>query len=137
MPPHEVLERFTEDEMVRLVAYEEEYGQLGPERFDTLFGRLGMDVVAPHLKKGKKPKLKDHMVQWGGKKKHKQTPEQMLAIARSLTSAYQKDEKKREKQKQKQQKRQQNRAAQNKRRARQREEGHNGRTRRTAGQARG
>lgn len=87
MPPAEVLERFTEGELVHLLAYERLYGQLGPERLDTLFGRLGMDVAAPHMKKGKKPKFTDHVVKWGGAKgpkRKKQTPEEMLQAANRI-----------------------------------------------------
>ncbi len=47
MTPAEVLERFTEDELIRLVAYQNLYGPAGPTRFDVLFARLGMDVAAP------------------------------------------------------------------------------------------
>src|SRR5699024_104057 len=87
MSPNEVLERFTEEELVHLVAYENLYGTLGPERFDVLFARLGMDVTAPHTKKGKKPKFEDHIIPWGGKQKRKQTPEEMLAKAKEAHSA--------------------------------------------------
>jgi len=89
MPPHEVLERFTEGEMVNLIAYENLYGQLGPERLDTLVARLGMDVVAPHLKRGQKPKFEDHLITWGaGKKKQKMSPQEMLAEAKAISKAY-------------------------------------------------
>lgn len=88
IPPHEVLERFSESELVHLVAYENLYGQLGPERYDTLFARLGMDVVAPHMKKGKKPKFEDHRIKWGGKERRRQTPEEMLQVAKGIQAQY-------------------------------------------------
>lgn len=100
MPPHEVLERFTEGEMVHMIAYENLYGQLGPERLDTLFARLGMDVVSPHMKKGKKPKIEDHLLKWGvGSRKKKMTPDQMLASAKSIQAAFEQANKKSDKQK--------------------------------------
>lgn len=88
MPPHEVMERFTDGEMAHLVAYENAYGQLGPERWDTLFARLGMDVAAPNMKKGHKPKFEDHVIQWGGKKRARQSPEEMLQAARKAQVAF-------------------------------------------------
>lgn len=88
IPPGEVTDRFTDGELAHLVAYEKLYGQLGPERLDTLFARLGMDTVAPHMKKGKKPRFEDHLVQWGGRKRRKQSPEEMLQAARKAQVAF-------------------------------------------------
>ncbi|MDA2805700.1 phage tail assembly protein T [Nocardiopsis suaedae] len=88
IPPSEVLERFTDPDLAHLVAYEKLYGQLGPERFDTLFARLGMDTVAPHMKKGTTPKFEDHVVKWGGKRRRKQSPEEMLQAARRAQVAF-------------------------------------------------
>ncbi|MFD0773369.1 hypothetical protein ACFQZ2_05450 [Streptomonospora algeriensis] len=88
IPPNRVLDEFTESELVHLVAYENLYGQLGPERLDTLFARLGMDVTAPHMRKGKKPKFEDHLIQWGGKKKRQQSPEEMLQTARQMQARF-------------------------------------------------
>lgn len=88
MPPSEVLERFSETELVHLVAYENRYGQLGPERLDTLFGRLGMDVVAPHMGKGKKPKFEDHVVSWGRKAKAVLNPAELLAKAKQIQGTF-------------------------------------------------
>lgn len=49
-----------------------------------------MDVVAPHMKKGKKPKFEDHVVKWGGsrKSKRRQSPEEMLRIAQGIQRQY-------------------------------------------------
>lgn len=100
MPPHEVLERFSDTELVHMVAYEKRYGQLGPERFDTLFARLGMDVVAPHMKRGKRPKFEDHLIQWGQKAKEALSPQELLAKAKQIQSAFDARDKQQKKAKQ-------------------------------------
>ncbi|MFD3929529.1 hypothetical protein [Streptomyces sp. NPDC058614] len=50
--------------MIHLVAYQNLYGLITPRRLDMVMARLGMDVTAPHMKKGRKPKLKDHLFTW-------------------------------------------------------------------------
>lgn len=84
MPPSEVLDRFTEQEMIRLLAYQNLYGPITGERFDLLFARLGMDVAAPHMKKGKKPRLRDHLLQWSRRSSSRKSPEQLLSTVRGL-----------------------------------------------------
>ena len=93
MTPSEVLERFTDSEIVHLQAYQEMYGPIGDRRYDYLFARLGMDTVAPHLKRGKRTTIEDHIVQWGGSSKPSQTPQEMLAAARSIQAAFDMNEK--------------------------------------------
>jgi len=105
------MERFSEEDMIRMVAYGRLYGPPGPERFDILFARLGMDVVSPHLKAGKKTSLDDHKVKWGEEKKV-QTPEQMLAAAQNITAQFKRQEKTAQRRKQAaQQRREKQRAA--------------------------
>jgi hypothetical protein len=87
MTPGEVLERFTDAEMIRMVAYQNLYGPVTPERLDLIAARLGMDVVSPHMKKGKRPKFKDHIIQWSRKAKRK-TGRQILGILKGIQSEY-------------------------------------------------
>jgi hypothetical protein len=111
MPPDEVMERFSEEDMIRMVAYGKLYGPPGPERLDILFARLGMDVIAPHLKKGKSTKLEDHKVMWG-QKKQTQTPQDILAAAQNITAQFKRQEKAAQRRKQAaQQRREKQRAA--------------------------
>ncbi|WP_228995323.1 hypothetical protein, partial [Streptomyces sp. DH8] len=63
------MSRFSEEEIIRLLAYQNLYGPAGVRRLDSLFARLGMDVAAPHMKKGRLPKLKDHLIQWSRPRK--------------------------------------------------------------------
>lgn len=92
MTPTEVLERFTDDEMVRLVAYQRLYGPITPERGDVVAARLGMDIAAGYMKKGRRPKLKDHLIQWSKKAKRK-TGRQILDIIKGIQSEYDRAEK--------------------------------------------
>jgi hypothetical protein len=50
--------------MVSLVAYQNLYGTITPRRLDMVMARLGMDIAAPHMKKGRQPKFKDHLFVW-------------------------------------------------------------------------
>jgi hypothetical protein len=93
MTPTEVLDRFTDSEIVHLQAYQELYGPIGDRRYDYLFARLGMDTVAPHLKKGKRTSIEDHILQWGGPSKPRQTPEEMMAVAKNITAAFEMNDK--------------------------------------------
>lgn len=88
MTPAEVVERFTDTELVHLQAYQELYGPIGDRRLDYLFARLGMDVVAPHLKRGKRTAIEDHLIPWGGKTKRQQTPQEMLAVAQGIQRTF-------------------------------------------------
>lgn len=91
MTPTEVLERFTDDELARFLAYQNLYGPIGPERQDLVAARLGMDVAAGYMKKGKRPKLKDHLIQWSKKAKRK-TGRQILNIIKGIQSEYDRSE---------------------------------------------
>lgn len=90
MTPAEVLVRFTEEEIISLVAYQNLYGPAGPQRFDALFARLGMDVAAPHMKKGKTPKFKDHLIEWSRKARPRKSGRELLAAVRGIQASYDK-----------------------------------------------
>lgn len=82
MTPAEVLDRFREIELIRLVAYQNLYGPITGERLDIVAARLGMDIAAPHMKKNRRPKLRDHLIVWNRRAKARKTPTQMLAAVR-------------------------------------------------------
>ncbi|MFI2367307.1 hypothetical protein [Streptomyces sp. NPDC018833] len=84
------MDRFTEEQMIHLVAYQNLYGPIGPRRFDVLFARLGMDVAAPHMKKGKKPRLKDHIVEWSRSARPRKTGHELLAAVKGLQARFDK-----------------------------------------------
>ncbi|MEU2799059.1 hypothetical protein [Streptomyces sp. NPDC007117] len=85
MTPAEVLDRFTSEEMIRVLAYQNLYGPVGPRRLDILAARLGMDVAAPHMKKGRLPKLKDHLIQWSRPRK---TGRELLEMVKGLQAGF-------------------------------------------------
>lgn len=70
------------------MAYQNLYGPITPQRFDVLFARLGMDVAAPHMKKGKKPKLKDHLLQWSRNARPRKTGRELLAAVMGIQRGY-------------------------------------------------
>ena len=90
MTPAEVLVRFDEEEIIRLVAYQNLYGPAGPQRFDALFARLAMDVAGPHMKKGKKPKFKDHLIEWSRKARPRKSGRELLSAIRGIQAGYDK-----------------------------------------------
>ncbi|MFC8276249.1 hypothetical protein ACFUJR_27710 [Streptomyces sp. NPDC057271] len=83
-----MLERFSEEEMIRLIAYQNLYGPIGPTRFDLLFARLGMDVAAPHMKKGQRPRLKDHLVQWNRAARPRRSGRELLSVVKGLQATF-------------------------------------------------
>ncbi|MFJ3705025.1 MULTISPECIES: hypothetical protein [unclassified Streptomyces] len=92
MTPAEVLDRFAEEEIIRLLAYQKLYGPVGPTRLDVLFARLGMDVAAPHMKKGKHPKFRDHLMQWS---RPRRTGRELLTAVKGLQAGFESREKRR------------------------------------------
>ncbi|MEV4936349.1 phage tail assembly protein T [Streptomyces zaomyceticus] len=74
--------------MVRLIAYQNLYGPIGPSRLDVVAARLGMDVAAPHMKKGQRPKLKDHLVQWSRNARPRKSGRELLAAVRGIQAGY-------------------------------------------------
>ncbi|MEU9199407.1 hypothetical protein [Streptomyces sp. NPDC048332] len=93
MPPSEVLDRFAEEEMIRLIAYQNLYGPAGPQRLDLLAARLGMDIAAPHMKKGKKPKLSDHLIEWSRNARPRKTGRELLAAVKGIQASYDRQDK--------------------------------------------
>ena len=90
MTPAEVLVRFTEEEMIRVMAHQNLYGPAGPRRFDVLFARLAMDVAAPHMKKGKKPRFKDHLIEWSRGARPRKSGRELLSAIRGIQSGFEK-----------------------------------------------
>ncbi|WP_425586500.1 phage tail assembly protein T [Streptomyces showdoensis] len=80
--------RFTEEELIRLVAYQNLYGPIGPARMDVVAARLGMDVAAPHMKKGQRPKLRDHIVQWSRAARPRRSGHELLAAIRGIQTGF-------------------------------------------------
>ncbi len=89
------MERFSEEEMVRLLAYQRLYGPITPERLDLVAARLGMDVAAPHMKKGKKPRFKDHLITWSRSAREHKSPQQLLSTIRGWQRRYDRQDAKR------------------------------------------
>lgn len=88
MTPAEVLVRFTETEMIRMVAYQNLYGPAGPQRLDALFARLGMDVAAPHMRRGRHPQFEDHLIEWNRRARPPKSGHELLAVVQGLQAAY-------------------------------------------------
>ncbi|MEU4386571.1 hypothetical protein [Promicromonospora sp. NPDC023805] len=83
--------RFTDAEMIGMVAYQNLYGPVTPQRLDMVAARLGMDIAAPHMKKGKRPKLKDHLILWSRKVKQK-TGRELLGMLKGIQAEYDRQE---------------------------------------------
>ncbi|MFJ2701890.1 hypothetical protein ACIO3R_01660 [Streptomyces sp. NPDC087428] len=94
MTPAEVLDRFAEEEIIRLIAYQNLYGPAGPQRLDLLVARLGMDVAAPHMKKGKTPKLKDHLIEWSRNARPRKSGRELLAAIKGIQAGFDRQDEK-------------------------------------------
>lgn len=55
---------------------------------DVVAARLGMDVAAPHMKKGQRPKLKDHIVQWSRAARPRRSGRELLAAVRGIQAGF-------------------------------------------------
>lgn len=82
------MERFTNEEMIRLIAYQNLYGPITPERLDLVVARLGQDVVSPHLKSGRKTKLKDHLMIWSRSAKPRRSGRDLLASVQGIQAKF-------------------------------------------------
>lgn len=80
--------QFSEEQMVHLVAYQRLYGPITPDRLDLVVARLGMDVAAPNLKKGKRSQLRDHLIQWSRSARTPRSGRELLATVRGIQAAY-------------------------------------------------
>lgn len=78
-----------------MIAYQNLYGPITPARMDLVAARLAMDVAAPHMKKGSKPKMKDHLIVWSRNVQRK-TAHQILETIKSLQAGFDADSEKRE-----------------------------------------
>ncbi|MFH9728303.1 hypothetical protein ACH4M4_35895 [Streptomyces sp. NPDC017254] len=55
---------------------------------DVVAARLGMDMAAPHMKKGQRPKLKDHLVQWSRTARPRKSGRELLAAVRGIQAGF-------------------------------------------------
>ncbi|MGW1035002.1 phage tail assembly protein T [Streptomyces antibioticus] len=88
LPPDQVMEQFTEEQMVHLVAYQNLWGPITPQRLDIIAARLGMDVAAPHMKKGRRPRLKDHLMVWSRAARPRRTGRELRAVLEQMRGYY-------------------------------------------------
>lgn len=70
-----------------MIAYQNLYGPITPARMDLVAARLGMDIAAPHMRKGSKPKMKDHLIVWSRAAQRK-TAHQILETIKSLQAGF-------------------------------------------------
>lgn len=82
------MERFTNEEMIRLVAYQNLYGPVTPERLDLVIARLGQDVVSPWMGRGRKTKLRDHLIVWSRNAKPHRSGRDLLAAVKGIQAKY-------------------------------------------------
>ena len=82
------MDRFTEEQMIYLVAYQNLHGPITPERLDLVIARLGMDVMTPHLKKGKRSRLRDHLIVWNRGSRPRRSGRDLLATVRGIQASY-------------------------------------------------
>lgn len=84
--------QFTDEDLVHLVAYQNLYGPITPRRLDIALARLGMDVVAPHMKRGRQPRLRDHLMQWSRADRRSRSGREILGIVKGIQAAYDQDD---------------------------------------------
>lgn len=84
--------RFTEEDLVHLVAYQNLYGPITPSRLDIVAARLGMDVAAPHMRRGRRPVLKDHLMVWSRAARTPRTGRELLQVVKGIQAAYDHDD---------------------------------------------
>jgi len=82
------MDAFSDEQMVHLVAYQNLYGPITPARLDIVAARLGMDVAAPHMKKGRKPRLKDHLMVWSRAARPRRTGRELRAVLEQMRGYY-------------------------------------------------
>lgn len=85
MPVGELLARTSSLELSEWQAFEREYGPLGPERGDWQAANVAYVFAALNAgKHGRKFKLKDFLLKWGGPRR--QSPAEQLNIFRALAA---------------------------------------------------
>ena len=92
MPPDAVMDGFSDEQLVHLVAWQNLYGPITPRRMDIVLARLGMDVVTPHLKRGARPKLRDHLMVWSRADRPSRSGRDILGIVQSIQAEYDRDD---------------------------------------------
>jgi hypothetical protein len=86
------MDRFTEEQMIHLVAYQNLYGPITPKRLDIILARLGMDVVSPHMKRGKQPRLRDHLMVWSRADRPRRSGREILGIVQGIQRQFERDD---------------------------------------------
>ena len=81
MTVSELLERVSCKELSEWMAFYN-IEPFGEERMDLRFALLAANLIAPHLAKGHKPRLKDYMLSF--KKKKPMTDDQMKLILKGV-----------------------------------------------------
>lgn len=84
--------RFSDEQIVHLVAYQNLYGPITPRRTDLLLARLGMDLISPHLKRGRRTALRDHLMVWSRADRPRQTGRQMLGLVKGWQQQFEQDD---------------------------------------------
>ncbi|MFD9445515.1 hypothetical protein ACFWBR_42280 [Streptomyces sp. NPDC060006] len=87
------MERFTSEEMIRLVAYQNLYGPITPERLDLVIARLGQDVVSPFQPRGRRTKLRDHLIVWSRNAKPRRSGRDLLAAVKGIQAKFDEQDK--------------------------------------------
>jgi hypothetical protein len=82
------MQQFTEEQMIYLVAYQNLYGPITPVRLDIIAARLGMDIAAPHMRKGARPRLKDHLMVWSRAARPRLTGRELRAKLEQMRGYY-------------------------------------------------
>lgn len=90
--PGEVMQRFTDEEIVHLVAYQNLYGPVTPRRLDMLLARLAMDLISPHLKRGRRTLLRDHLMTWSRADRPRQSGREMLGLVKGWQAQFEQDD---------------------------------------------
>ncbi|MFI2431993.1 hypothetical protein [Streptomyces sp. NPDC018693] len=80
--------QFTDEDLIHLVAYQNLYGPITPARLDVVAARLGMDIAAPHMKRGRRPRLRDHVMVWSRSARPPRTGREILATVKDIQAAY-------------------------------------------------
>ncbi|MEU9654189.1 hypothetical protein AB0E00_35575 [Streptomyces sp. NPDC048110] len=89
------MDRFTEEQIIDLVAYQNLYGPITPRRMDLLLARLAMDLISPHMKKGKRSALRDHLMTWSRADRVSRSGREMLGIVQGLQRQFDRDDERR------------------------------------------
>ncbi|WP_156722676.1 phage tail assembly protein T [Streptomyces apocyni] len=87
-----MLEKFSDEQIVHLVAYQNLYGPITPKRLDMLLARLAMDLISPHLKRGRRSKLRDHLMVWSQADRPRQSGRDHLGIVQQMQRQFEHDE---------------------------------------------